>query len=113
MIMSVSIVSFEKITESAMIEKLLEGCPDIAAARSLAVRFVDMVRNRQSVALEAWLAAATATESPRDLQAFARGLQSDIAAVRAALELPWSNGQTEGHVHRLKALKRQMYGRAA
>ena len=31
---------------------------------------------------------------------------------KAALELPWSNGQTEGQIHRLKMLKRQMYGRA-
>ena len=63
-------------------------------------------------ALDAWIAAATAAASPRELQGLAQGLQSDLAAVRAALELPWSNGQTEGHVHRLKALKRQMYGRA-
>ena len=35
-----------------------------------------------------------------------------MAAVRAALGLPWSNGQTGGHVHRLKALKRQKYDRA-
>jgi transposase len=34
------------------------------------------------------------------------------AAVRAGLTLEWSNGQTEGHVNRLKTLKRQMYGRA-
>lgn len=38
--------------------------------------------------------------------------RSDMAAVRAALGLPWSNGQTGGHVHRLKALKRQKYDRA-
>jgi hypothetical protein len=25
---------------------------------------------------------------------------------------PWSNGQVEGHVHRLKLIKRSMYGRA-
>jgi len=38
---------------------------------------------------------------------------SPKAAVRAAFTLPWSNGQTEGHVNRLKFLKRQMYGRAS
>jgi len=42
----------------------------------------------------------------------AAGLQSDAAAVRAALEQPWSNGPVEGQVNRLKFLKRQMYGRA-
>jgi transposase len=43
---------------------------------------------------------------------FAVGLRQDIAAVRAGLSLPWSNGPTEGHINRLKCLKRQMYGRA-
>jgi transposase len=32
--------------------------------------------------------------------------------VGAAISLPWSNGQVEGHIDRLKTLKRQMYGRA-
>jgi transposase len=32
--------------------------------------------------------------------------------VRAGLSEPWSNGQTEGQIHQLKLLKRQMYGRA-
>ncbi|WP_371827444.1 transposase [Cupriavidus sp. KK10] len=40
-------------------------------------------------------------------------LRADLPAVRAAFKLPWSNGQTEGHVNRLKFLKRQMYGRAS
>jgi hypothetical protein len=31
---------------------------------------------------------------------------------RAALSLPWSQGQVEGQITRLKFLKRQMYGRA-
>ena len=98
--------------DAALIEKLQSLCPDVASARNLALRFVAIVRDRQGDVLDAWIAAATAAASPRDLQGLAQGLQSDLAAVRAALELPWSNGQTEGHVHRLKALKRQMYGRA-
>jgi len=46
------------------------------------------------------------------MRGFARGLTTDLAAVSAGLTLPWSNGQTEGQVNRLKMLKRQMYGRA-
>ena len=46
------------------------------------------------------------------LQTFAAGLRQDGAAVRAALTLPWSSGQAEGQINRLKMLKRQMYGRA-
>lgn len=95
-----------------MIDKLLAACPPLATARKLAMRFIDMVRDRQADVLDRWLAEAAAAGSPRDLRGFARGLQADLAAVRAALQLPWSNGQTEGHIHRLKALKRQMYGRA-
>jgi transposase len=39
-------------------------------------------------------------------------LLRDAAAVTAAVTLPWSNGQVEGQIHRLKLVKRQMYGRA-
>jgi transposase len=46
------------------------------------------------------------------LARFARGLQGDLGAVTAGLTLEWSNGVTEGHVHRLKLVKRQGYGRA-
>jgi len=48
----------------------------------------------------------------RATETFAAGLEQDGAAVRAALTTPWSNGQAEGQVTRLKLLKRQMYGRA-
>jgi transposase len=47
-----------------------------------------------------------------ELARFARGLQEDLAAVTAGLTLTWSNAITEGHVHRLKLVKRQGYGRA-
>jgi transposase len=43
---------------------------------------------------------------------FARGLQDALRAIKAGLTLEWSNGVTEGHVHRLKLVKRQGYGRA-
>jgi len=46
------------------------------------------------------------------LASLATGLQHDYAAVHAAFSLPWSNGQVEGQVNRLKCIKRQMYGRA-
>jgi transposase len=58
-----------------------------------------------------WLLAAEQSDVP-ELQRFAAGLRRDYAAVNAALTLPWSNGQVEGQVNRLKLLKRQMYGRA-
>jgi transposase len=46
------------------------------------------------------------------VERFAAALQQEAAAVRAALTLPWSSGQTEGHITKVKLIKRQMYGRA-
>ena len=48
----------------------------------------------------------------RALSPFAAGIRRDEDAVRAALSEPWSSGQVEGQVNRLKAIKRTMYGRA-
>ena len=39
-------------------------------------------------------------------------LVQDQGAVEAALTQPYSQGQTEGQISRLKLLKRTMYGRA-
>ena len=61
--------------------------------------------------LHTWLADARRS-GVRAVETFAAGLEQDGAAVRAALATPWSNGQTEGQVTRLKLMKRQMYGRA-
>src|SRR3712207_6868157 len=44
------------------------------------------------------------------VETFATGLQQDEAAITAALTMPWSSGQAEGHVNKLKLIKRQMYG---
>ena len=47
-----------------------------------------------------------------DLHSFAIGIRRDHDAVTAGLTLPYSSGKVEGNVNRLKAIKRQMYGRA-
>jgi transposase len=67
-----------------------------------------MIRERDAQAWPEWLRSAKATALAR----FAASLCNDEAAVLAAMSLPWSNGQVEGQVHRLKLIKRQMYGRA-
>ena len=61
--------------------------------------------------LDTWLAEAGAC-GISTIETFAAGLETDGAAVRAALTQPWSSGQAEGQVNRLKLLKRQSYGRA-
>lgn len=50
--------------------------------------------------------------SIHDLKSFAKGLSKDIAAVEQAVISIYSNGITEGNNHRLKLIKRLMYGRA-
>jgi transposase len=61
--------------------------------------------------MEAWMAEAPHSGSAA-LARFARGLQDDLIAIKAGLTLEWSNSVTEGHIHRLKLVKRQGYGRA-
>jgi transposase len=92
-------------------ETLLQHSSQAARAYPLAQRFVQMVKQRQPEALDAWLSDALRSEVPQLIQ-FAKGVQQDYAAVKAALEFPWSSGQTEGQITRLKLIKRQMYGRA-
>ena len=70
-----------------------------------------MVRERKCEKLSTWLNEAK-TCSLEEFRRFARGLEKEYDALSAALSEPWSNGQVEGHITRLKLLKRQMYGRA-
>ena len=69
-----------------------------------------MIRQRQAADLDAWLQTCQASPSV-ELQNFVDVLQRDYAAVKAALTLPWSNGPVEGHINRLKLIKRSGYGR--
>jgi transposase len=87
-----------------------ESAP-IATAQALAQDFGRIVRARASAELDPWLAAAKRSRLP-ELVSFANGIQRDHLAVAEALTSPHSQGQVEGHVNRLKLLKRQMYGRA-
>jgi transposase len=96
--------------EQAHVTQIQQHDPTIAQIAVLTETFTQMVRQRTPNALQTWLETVLTSELP-DLKRFATGLQQD-EAVRAALELPYSNGQTEGQITRLKLLKRQMYGRA-
>jgi transposase len=85
-----------------------QGVPTLIGARDLLDRFHAVIRTRAPDELDAWITAAR--ESP--LSSFANGIAMDRDSVRAALVHPWSNGQTEGQITKLKLVKRQMYGRA-
>ena len=100
---------------TAATEKLLVQIsadhPKLATTIRLARMFAAMVRQRQPEQLDTWLRQA-GESGFRSWRTFAAGLRQDKAAVSAALVYAWSNGPTEGHVNRLKAVKRAMYGRA-
>lgn len=91
-----------------LLADLYHKVPGLAANAQAAREFFRIVRQRDLAAWARWLEQARHTA----LVGFAAYLRRDEAAVLAALRLPWSNGPVEGHVHRLKLLKRQMYGRA-
>jgi len=98
--------------EHAALGKMQKAIAEVSTAYTLAQDFVRMVRERTSEALTGWIARAAAS-SIAELGSFANGLQRDLAAVTAGLSLPWSNGQVEGQINRLKLIKRTMYGRAS
>jgi transposase len=98
-------------SEQQWVQTIIQMHPEIGAAEHLAQRFRAMVRNRNTEDLAEWLESAERSAIP-ELSGFAAGIRRDRAAVTAALEKCWSNGQVEGQIHRLKLLKRQMYGRA-
>lgn len=97
--------------EKPLLENLLELCAPVKTAYDLAQDFGAMVRERKSGELTDWICRAKAS-GVAELKNFATGLERDYDAVKAGLSLAWSNGPTEGHVNRLKLIKRQMYGRA-
>jgi transposase len=90
----------------------LRQLPQIQQACTLAQQFLALVRQRIPTALAPWIEACRSSGIP-ELKAFAEGLLHDFPIIQAALELPYSNGVTEGHVNRLKTIKRMMYGRAS
>jgi transposase len=97
--------------EKPVVELLRRLSPEVARAQELALSFVGLVKERRIDNLRGWLVEAQRSEEA-EFVSFANGITADIGAVRAALTYEWSQGQVEGQVHRLKLIKRTMYGRA-
>ena len=100
-----------KPAEQARLDAIRARSDKLAAALDLADGFADLIRKRSPETLGEWLARGEASSDP-DLRRFAEGIRRDEACVQAAVTERWSNGPVEGHVNRLKTIKRQMYGRA-
>jgi transposase len=86
-------------------------CPSLVTTSELSLEFKAIIHDRLSQKLESWIQKVLNLAVPPEFKRFAQGLEED-EAVKAALELSWSNGQVEGQIYRLKLIKRQMYGRA-
>jgi transposase len=97
--------------QRTFIQRICQANTALQELYQLGQDFVQMVKQRQARQLDPWLARAHQSSSV-ELRGFAAGIKRDYAAVQAALSLPWSQGQVEGQITRLKLLKRQMYGRA-
>ena len=97
--------------QAANVDALKAASAEFTAMRRLAMRFRGLLRGGTAEGLDAWLIDARASGISA-MQRFAKTIRQDLEAVRNAMPKPWSNGQTEGQINRLKTLKRAMYGRA-
>ncbi|MDF2273479.1 ISL3 family transposase [Streptomyces coacervatus] len=94
------------------LKAVLANCPELTALAEHVRAFAHMLTQLQGDHLPKWIEAATATTDLPGLRRFAQHLERDLNAVIAGLSLPWNSGVVEGHVNRIKMLKRQMFGRA-
>jgi len=101
--------------ERQIVQQVKAAHPELHTAVTLLERFARLIRRQTEQPavqeLAQWIAGARAEGLP-EVTGFVVKLEQDRSAVEAALTLPYSQGQTEGQINRLKTLKRTMYGRA-
>lgn len=97
--------------ERRAVQQALDANTEVAHGHALTERFRTLLHERDLAALRPWLADAQASALP-SFVGLANGMLADRSAVEAAITEPWSNGIVEGHVHKVKLIKRQGYGRA-
>ena len=98
-------------SQAVTVAVLKDASPSFVVMRRLAMRFRGLLRSADPGKLGPWLDDARRS-GVHSLQQFARTLTRDIEAVENAIVEPWSSGQAEGQINRLKTLKRAMFGRA-
>ncbi|WSY64310.1 transposase [Nocardia sp. NBC_00881] len=93
------------------LDAILDASPELESLANHVRGFAVMMTELKGRELEQWMSCADADDQPA-LHSFVRGLRRDQDAVTAGLTMRWSSGTVEGHVNRIKMLKRQMFGRA-
>jgi transposase len=88
-----------------------QASPTLKRGYELVQDFLSMVHKREGARLDAWLKKVVES-GLLELQSFVSGVEKDKDAVQAGLTWPINNGMVEGHVTKLKLIKRTMYGRA-
>jgi transposase len=97
--------------ERCRLQALLDRCPERKALAGHIRAFAETIGELRGDRLDEWMEKVEADDLPA-LHSFVAGLRRDHDAVVAGLALRWSSGPVEGHVNRLKTLKRQLFGRA-
>lgn len=92
-------------SETVTIAAIESGAPAVVEARELIANFHQIIREKEAAGLQPWLERAVGSL----VASFGNGVRKDQVAVAAAITLPWSAGQTEGQITKLKLIKRQMY----
>jgi transposase len=97
--------------EQVKLKEVRARCHHLDALATHVAAFGDMLTGRHGERLDAWIATVETDDLP-ELHSYTAGLRRDYAAVLNGLTLPYSSGAVEGHVNRIKMIKRQMFGRA-
>lgn len=96
---------------SCFLEAMCQKEPQLKIAQQLSLDFYRMLKMKNKSLLNQWFIDVSQSVLV-DLQRVAAGMEADATAIHEAISSRWSNGVVEGHVNRLKMLKRQMYARA-
>jgi transposase len=105
-------VSVPTAQDEATLKAICQRWPELQESAELARQFASLLKEHDAGSLEAWI---QLTQEPLifpEVRRFGEVLRQDRAAVVEAIRQPWSQGQVEGQINRLKMIKRQMYGRA-
>jgi transposase len=97
--------------EQLALGRVRHQCPHLEALAGHIGAFAQILTGRHGERLKDWISTVEGDDQP-DLHSFVAGLRRDHTAVLNGLTLPHSSGAVEGHVNRIKMIKRQMYGRA-
>jgi transposase len=103
----------DKRTESdvSVLQRLSQLSPALAEAIALGQAFAQRLRSRCAERLGEWLTQAAQSPLP-PFHRVAKSFRRALDALTAGLTLPGSTGPVEGHINRVKLVKRQMFGRA-